>query len=213
MWHLVTGSMDKQSACPKTLHSGMWHLVTGSMDKESACPKTLHSSCTTHSVISCKTWISGIIEPCCNQCPELTEGARDIHKAMAVQYGDTCTGKECCEQQDSNGHHNNQAGVPVQQVLVLVVWGDLHDCCSKQSPREEHLHSSCHPALKHASRICVLACEQLVFRKASNVLEITDKTWYHHLQKLILCIFERIYKRNHCYKVQKLKPYTLVVKK
>ena len=40
---------------------------------------------------------------------------------MAVQYGDTRIGKECCEQQDSDGHHDNEAGVSVQQVLVLVV--------------------------------------------------------------------------------------------
>ena len=144
---------------------------------------------------------------------ELTEGARDVHEAMAVQYGETRIGKECCDQQDSNGHHNNKTGVSVQQMLVLVVWADLHDCCSKQSPREEHLHSSSHPALKHAGHICVLASEQLVFRKASYVLEITDKTWYHHLQKLILCIFQWIYKHNHCYKVQKLKPHISVVKK
>jgi hypothetical protein len=38
-----------------------------------------------------------------------------------VEYGDTRIGKECREQQDSDGHHNNKAGVSVQQVLVLVV--------------------------------------------------------------------------------------------
>jgi len=58
-----------QQCCSRYQNSGMWHLVTGSNDKQSACPKTLHSSCPTHSVIPCKTWISGIIEPCCNQCP------------------------------------------------------------------------------------------------------------------------------------------------
>ena len=96
-----------------------------------------------HSITSHKTWISEITT-------ELTEGARDVHEAMAVQYGDARIGKECCKQQDSDGHHNNKTGVPVQQMLVLVVGADLHGCRSKQAPREEHLDSGSHPALKQA---------------------------------------------------------------
>jgi hypothetical protein len=37
----------------------------------------------------------------------LTEGARDVCKTTAVQYGDAGVGEECCEQENGYSQHNN----------------------------------------------------------------------------------------------------------
>lgn len=81
----------------------------------------------------------------------LTEGARDVRKATAVQYGDTGVGEECCEQENSYSQHNNETGVTVQEMPVPVVRRDLHGCRSKQPPCEEDLHGGSYPALKQMS--------------------------------------------------------------
>jgi hypothetical protein len=78
----------------------------------------------------------------------LTEGARDVHKATAVQYGDAGVGEECCEQKNGYSQHNNETGVAVQEMPVPVVRRNLHGRRSKQPPREEDLHSGSYPALK-----------------------------------------------------------------
>jgi hypothetical protein len=78
----------------------------------------------------------------------LTKGARDVCKAMAVQYGDTGVGKECREQENSYSQDNNKTGVTVQEMLVPVVRRNLHGRRSKQPPCEEDLHSGSYPALK-----------------------------------------------------------------
>jgi hypothetical protein len=62
----------------------------------------------------------------------LTEGARDICKAMAVQYGNAGVGEECREQEDGYSQQNNEAGVAVQEMPVPVVRRDLHGHRSKQ---------------------------------------------------------------------------------
>lgn len=77
-----------------------------------------------------------------------TEGARDVRKATAVQYGDAGAGEECREQENGYSQHNNKTGVTVQEMLVPVVRRDLHGRRSKQPPCEEDLHSGSYPALK-----------------------------------------------------------------
>lgn len=78
----------------------------------------------------------------------LTEGTRDVRKAMAVQYGNAGVGEECCQQEHGYSQHNNKTGVTVQEMPVSVVRRDLHGRRSKQPPCEEDLHSCSYPALK-----------------------------------------------------------------
>jgi hypothetical protein len=104
----------------------------------------------------------------------LTEGARDIRKATAVQYGNTGVGEECREQEDGYSQHNNETGVTVQEMPVPVVRRDLHGRRSKQPPCKEDLHSGSYPALKQMP-----VKSELLLAKKPFILTISSA----HLQK------------------------------